>query len=55
MNQRAMQFVKAFIAGFVSTLVFHQGVLTLLYLAGAVPRAEKYLGWPLLLFLELTP
>jgi hypothetical protein len=39
MNERAMQFVKAFIAGFVSTLVFHQGVLALLYLAGASPRA----------------
>ncbi|HEV3081702.1 MAG TPA: hypothetical protein VGY66_18125 [Gemmataceae bacterium] len=38
MNQRAMQFVKAFIAGFVSTLVFHQGVLALFYFAGASPR-----------------
>lgn len=28
-----MQYVKAFIAGFVATLVFHQGVYTLLYLA----------------------
>jgi hypothetical protein len=34
-----MQYVKAFIAGFVSTLVFHQGVLSLFYLAGAFPRA----------------
>ena len=39
MNQRVVQFVQAFIAGFVSTLVFPQGVLALLYLAGAVPRA----------------
>jgi hypothetical protein len=39
MNERATQLVKAFLAGFVSTLVFHQGLLTLLYLAGAVPRA----------------
>ena len=31
--------VGAFIAGFLSTLVFHQGVLTLLWLSGAVPRA----------------
>jgi hypothetical protein len=31
-----VQFVKAFIAGFVSTLVFHQGVLALFYLAGVV-------------------
>jgi hypothetical protein len=28
----------AFNAGFISTLVFHQGVLTLLYLAGLVSR-----------------
>jgi hypothetical protein len=39
MNQRAIDFVKAFVAGFVSTLVFHQGLLTLLYLAAVVPRA----------------
>src|SRR5258708_34461469 len=44
MNQRAVPFVKAFIAGFVSTLVFHQGVLALLYLAGAVQRAPYALG-----------
>ncbi len=30
--------VRAFIAGFLSTLVFHQGVLTLFWLAGALPR-----------------
>ena len=39
MNHRALEFVKAFAAGFVSTLVFHQGLLTLLYLAAVVPRA----------------
>jgi hypothetical protein len=39
MNQRVVPFVQAFIAGFVSTLVFHQGLLALLYLAGVVPRA----------------
>jgi hypothetical protein len=44
MNQLAVQLVKAFIAGFVSTLVFHQGVLALLYLAGAVPRTPYDLG-----------
>ena len=38
MNQRAINFVKAFVAGFVSTLVFHQGLLTLFYLAAVVPR-----------------
>jgi hypothetical protein len=31
--------VRAFIAGFLSTLVFHQGVLTLLWFSGAFPRA----------------
>ena len=39
MNQRAIDFVKAFVAGFVSTLVFHQGLLTLFYFAAVVPRA----------------
>jgi hypothetical protein len=37
-NQRAIDFVKAFVAGFVSTLVFHQGLFTLFYLAALVPR-----------------
>jgi hypothetical protein len=39
MNQSAVRFMKAFIAGFVSTLVFHQGLLMLFYLAAVVPRA----------------
>lgn len=34
-----MPFVKAFIAGFLATLVFHQGVLALFYAAGVFPRA----------------
>lgn len=34
-----MTHVKAFIAGFVSTLIFHQGVVALFYLLGAFPRA----------------
>ena len=34
-----MSHVRAFIAGFLSTLVFHQGVLALFWLAGALPRA----------------
>lgn len=34
-----MTHVKAFIGGFVSTLVFHQGLLGLLYAAGVSPRA----------------
>ena len=32
-------YATPFIAGFLSTLVFHQGVLTLLWLSGAIPRA----------------
>src|SRR5207253_3453044 len=44
MNQTVVQFVKAFIAGFVSTLLFHQGVLALFYLAGAVQRTPYDLG-----------
>ena len=36
---RAIDFVKAFIAGVVSTLLFHQGLFTLFYLAALVPRA----------------
>ena len=31
--------LRAFIAGFVSTLVFHQGALALLHAAGVSPRA----------------
>lgn len=34
-----MHYVRAFAAGFVSTLVFHQGVIGLFYLMGAFPRA----------------
>ena len=34
-----MNALKAFLAGFVSTLVFHQGVLALLHAAGRTPRA----------------
>ena len=34
-----MTHVKSFIAGFASTLVFHQGLLAVLYAAGASARA----------------
>lgn len=34
-----MRYAEAFIAGFLSTLVFHQGVLTLFWLFGVFPRA----------------
>lgn len=33
-----MPFVKAFVAGFLSTLVLHQGFYTLFWLGGAVPN-----------------
>lgn len=33
-----MHYVRAFVAGFVSTLIFHQGVIGLFYLMGAWPR-----------------
>jgi hypothetical protein len=34
-----MIYLKAFIAGFASTLVFHQGLLWLLHAGGFSPRA----------------
>ncbi len=34
-----MNYLKAFIAGFIGTVVFHQGLLGLLYLGGISPRA----------------
>jgi hypothetical protein len=34
-----MVWVKAFLAGFLSTLVFHQGVIALFWLAGVIPAA----------------
>ena len=34
-----MVWVKAFLAGFLSTLVFHQGLLAILHAVGASPRA----------------
>jgi hypothetical protein len=34
-----VELLKAFVAGFLSTLIFHQGLLALFYLAGAFPRA----------------
>jgi hypothetical protein len=33
-----MAYVKAFVVGFLATLVFHQGVFALFYMAGAVPN-----------------
>jgi len=33
-----MTYLKAFVAGFLSTLVFHQGLLYVLWLAGGSPR-----------------
>lgn len=34
-----MNHVRAFVAGFLSTLVFHQGVILVFHLLGAFPRA----------------
>lgn len=34
-----MSWIKAFISGFLATLVFHQGLFALFYLAGMVPSA----------------
>lgn len=34
-----IQYLRAFAAGFVSTLVFHQGVILVFHLLGAFPRA----------------
>jgi hypothetical protein len=34
-----MTWLKAFLAGFLSTLVFHQGLLAILHAAGKTPRA----------------
>ena len=32
-----MQYVKAYIAGFLATVIFHQGLIALLHLAGIAP------------------
>ncbi|EMP55428.1 hypothetical protein MSNKSG1_06143 [Marinobacter santoriniensis NKSG1] len=34
-----MEWLKAFIAGFLATLIFHQGLFTVFYLAGLAPNA----------------
>ena len=39
-----MPYARAFIAGFLSTLVFHQGTLTLLWLSGVTPRTPYGMG-----------
>ncbi|WP_111496178.1 MULTISPECIES: hypothetical protein [Marinobacter] len=36
-----MEWIKAFIAGVLATLIFHQGLFSVFYLAGVVP-AEPY-------------
>jgi hypothetical protein len=38
-----MEYVKAFVAGFVATLTFHQGVLALLHAQGLWPKP----AWPM--------
>jgi hypothetical protein len=39
-----MRFLKAFLAGFLSTLIFHQGILAILHAAGATPRPAYAMG-----------
>jgi hypothetical protein len=39
-----MVWLKAFLAGFLSTLIFHQGLLAILHAAGASPRAPYALN-----------
>lgn len=39
-----MVWFKAFLAGFFSTLIFHQGLLAILHAAGASPRAAYALN-----------
>ena len=34
-----MEWLKAFVSGFVSTLIFHQGLFAVLHLAGMIPVA----------------
>jgi hypothetical protein len=33
-----MDYLKAFLAGFASTLIFHQGLVAVLYVGGFIPR-----------------
>lgn len=44
-----MRYLLAFVAGFASTLIFHQGLLWVLHRAGASPRAPYATAptWPL--------
>jgi hypothetical protein len=39
-----MNLVRAFFAGFLSTLIFHQGLLAILHAAGATPIAPYAMG-----------
>lgn len=54
-----MDYVAAFVAGFISTLTFHQGTLAALHAAGAWPKpawpmaATKPLGIPAVISLAL--
>jgi hypothetical protein len=38
-HNQAVRALKSFLAGFVSTLTFHQGLLGVLYVVGAFPKA----------------
>lgn len=44
-----MGYLRAFVAGFLATLIFHQGLVALLHVAGVIPFAPYDLAstWPL--------
>lgn len=48
-SEIAMSFVRAFVAGFLATVIFHQGLIALLHAAGVIPFAAWSLAptWPL--------
>jgi hypothetical protein len=48
-SEISMSFVRAFIAGFLATVIFHQGAIALLHVAGVIPFAAWSLEptWPL--------
>jgi hypothetical protein len=41
-----MSYIKAFVAGFIATLVFHQGLLALLHLLGPAPAPFNMTAMP---------
>ena len=41
MSNSPQQWLQAFTGGFIATLLFHQGVLALFWLAGLIPAATE--------------